>query len=111
MTKLRSPEIRHARCQRGAVIGRDAEEARTLGLRVHSGELCGSALRAESRINEISRAGKGGQCGGEIEKSRSERAREKAKWLLMVMRGREDDSNLDSVLDSSAEAGLGLTRY
>ncbi|KAM0979612.1 hypothetical protein ACFX13_015728 [Malus domestica] len=78
-------------------------------------ENCVAALYVLShgsmRFRGLAREANAVEVLSEIEKSGSERAREKAKRLLMVMRGGEDEPNLDSVLDSGAGAGLGPTRY
>ncbi|BFG32626.1 hypothetical protein CerSpe_189000 [Prunus speciosa] len=78
-------------------------------------ENCVAALYALShgsmRFRGLAREAKAVEVLGEIEKNGSERAREKAKRLLTVMRGREDEPNWDSVLESGAGVGLGPTRY
>ncbi|CAN6713936.1 unnamed protein product [Malus baccata var. baccata] len=78
-------------------------------------ENCVAALYALShgsmRFRGLAREANAVEVLSEIEKSGSERAREKANRLLMVMRGREDEPNWDSVLDSGSGPGLDPTRY
>ncbi|KAL6175606.1 hypothetical protein ACLB2K_052245 [Fragaria x ananassa] len=84
-------------------------------------ENCVAALYALShgsmRFRGLAREAKAVEVLSEIEKRGSERAREKAKRLLMIMRGggggRREDGGMDweGVLDSGTGVGLGGTRY
>lgn len=83
-------------------------------------ENCVAALYALShgsmRFRGLAREAKAVEVLSEIEKRGSERAREKAKRLLMIMRGgggraEDDGPDWDGVLDSGPGIGLGGTRY
>ncbi|KAL6183211.1 hypothetical protein ACLB2K_044622 [Fragaria x ananassa] len=84
-------------------------------------ENCVAALYALShgsmRFRGLAREAKAVEVLSEIEKRGSERAREKAKRLLMIMRGggggRPEEGGMDweGVLDSGTGGGLGGSRY
>lgn len=83
-------------------------------------ENCVAALYALShgsmRFRGLAREAKAVEVLSEIEKRGSERAREKAKRLLVIMRGgggraEDDGPDWEGVLDSGTGVGLGGTRY